>query len=275
MGDRAGRKPVHVGLGVDRPEVIFVKQRGDRQLADLANRTRVGPPRPETPGQHTRRQAVIAHSDEDETALPIRSTADVEQARAIRQPLRRDRRLDHLGAARPHGLNAAGQIGGHAVEIMCGEDNAAAGARCHEIVKRGAPFDIDELGAEGGGSAEHALSFLLRSVERSALPLRAAGDDNRQAAGHRLGDRQPEALAAVGVGQAVAGGVQPGQLVGVEGLVDILDLRRERDRPQVGDLLLARVAVARSGHCRHLCCLKPVPKCGTRRAARRNRRTGH
>ena len=90
VGDRAGRKPVHVGLGVDRPEVIFVKQRGDRQLADLANRTRVGPPRPETPGQHTRRQAVIAHSDEDETALPIRSTADVEQARAIRQPLRRD-----------------------------------------------------------------------------------------------------------------------------------------------------------------------------------------
>ena len=150
-------------------------------MADLANRTRVGPPRPETPGQHTRHQAVIAHSDEDETALPIRSTADVKQAGAIRQPLRRDRRLDHLGAARPHGLNAAGQIGGHAVEIMCGEDNAAAAARCHEIVKRGAPFDIDELGAEGGGSAEHALSFLLRSVERSALPLRAAGDDNRQA----------------------------------------------------------------------------------------------
>ena len=55
-----------------------------------------------------------------------------------------------------------------------------------------------------------------------------AGANHGQRAGHRFEHRKPEALSAVGVHQAVAGSVEPGQFALGQLLVDVHDLWRCR-----------------------------------------------
>ncbi|MEJ5358210.1 MAG: hypothetical protein WHT06_06005 [Desulfobacterales bacterium] len=75
-----------------------------------------------------------------------------------------------------------------------------------------------------------------------------AGDDHRQTASHRLGDRQPETLTAVRVYQAVACGVEAGKIVfGEDRFLQILDFRVAGGGSKLQDFRLVGLPPVKGG----------------------------
>ena len=188
MPDWRSHQPVNLRVLVDRAEPIAFQQRRGIHLAEIGERSCIGPGRSESPREDARCQAGLAHADQNQPATAARLSAEVEKRYAVGETVHRRRDLDHLRAGRSHGLRAVVQIGRRSRKVVRRHDDAPAAGLLDEILEMRAPLDIHVLGAEGQRVGEYPAPLLFGTSEPAPFPFRPARHERRAPA--------PESLAA-------------------------------------------------------------------------------